>query len=242
MILLEDSRQQYGKHDLKHKWFVENGIMINRCTLVCGDYQLPGNGSVAIDTKSGLLELINDVQFKAMSKGDIGAEIRQTYEKYNIMREDRVFMFELITEDDSNRYPETQITEYCLKNNFPDEAMKKFLDLYLKRHGFFHRGLVRAKQYGVKLYILVEEEKVESIDDVFRWVNPRLQIFVNSNEQIGWWNNGRPRYKKVQKYPNAMKGSTLAKSMITMQNKYGCEFVFARPNDSGRKIVELLTQ
>ena len=28
MIILEDSRQQLGKHDTKHKWFAEHGVEI----------------------------------------------------------------------------------------------------------------------------------------------------------------------------------------------------------------------
>ena len=37
-------------------------------------------------------------------------------------------------------------------------------------------------------------------------------------------------------------GKTLAKSMLTMQLKYGVEFVFCRPEEAGKKIIELLTK
>lgn len=61
MILLEDTRNVVGKHSLKHKWFEENGIELRRTKLYCGDYTLPTNQSVCIDTKQNLLELCGNV-------------------------------------------------------------------------------------------------------------------------------------------------------------------------------------
>ena len=111
----------------------------------------------------------------------------------------------------------------------------------MKRHGFFHRGLKRAEFGDVKLYVLVENrDGVKSIDDLFRWQNPRLKYWKNSDEVIGTYKNGKPRYKKVQMYPNATKGETLAKACLTMQLKYGVEFLFCRPEEAGEKILELL--
>lgn len=61
MILLEDSRQQKEKHTVKHKWFEENGIIIKRTKLYVGDYTLPTDQSVCIDTKKDLQECISCV-------------------------------------------------------------------------------------------------------------------------------------------------------------------------------------
>lgn len=61
MILLEDTRQQIYKHKAKHKWFAEHGIEIERCRLYVGDYTLPHDQSVCIDTKYGIEELVNDM-------------------------------------------------------------------------------------------------------------------------------------------------------------------------------------
>lgn len=61
MIILEDTRQQAKKHEQKHKWFAEHGIKVERCRLYVGDYTLPDNQSVCIDTKKDLQELIADV-------------------------------------------------------------------------------------------------------------------------------------------------------------------------------------
>lgn len=61
MILLEDTRQQAQKHDIKHRWFEKNGITIRRQALYCGDYTLPTDQSVCIDTKKDIQELVGDI-------------------------------------------------------------------------------------------------------------------------------------------------------------------------------------
>ena len=241
MVLLEDTRQQSGKHDLKHKWFVANGITVNRCTLVCGDYQLAGKGDVAVDSKKDCLELVGDVQTKQMPKKEIWSSIEDVM--HLDMTAEGKALYRIITDDDADRFPEKEITDYCWKHGLSDTIVSQCQHLYVRRHGFFHRGLIRAKQYGVKLYILVENvEGVKSIDDLFRWVNPRSQIYVNSHEVIGLYRSGKPRYKKVQKYPNCMRGPQLAKACLTMQLKYGCQFVFCRPDQAGAIIINLLTE
>lgn len=61
MILLEDTRNQPGKHDLKNKYFSDNSIEVRRTKLYVGDYTLPTDQSVCIDTKNDIQELIGDI-------------------------------------------------------------------------------------------------------------------------------------------------------------------------------------
>ena len=69
MILIEDTRQQKGKHNNVHKYCDSQGIEIYPLTLTVGDYMLGEvqNGKVvpigkcAIDTKFALIELANDL-------------------------------------------------------------------------------------------------------------------------------------------------------------------------------------
>ena len=243
MVILTDTRQQSGRHDLKNRWFLEHGIMQNRTKLVCGDYQLPGDGSVVVDSKATILELCGDVQVKTMGKKDILSAVEHIFWESNLPMSWVDIAYHLIVDDDSERFAEQEISNFCFRFHIPENVLSKLQDLYVKRHGFFHRGLLRAKHYGVKLYIVVENtDGVESIQDLFRWQNPRLRIFKNSTQQIGWNRNGTPKYKKVQKYPNAMKGETLAKACITMEKKYGCRFLFCRPEESAELIMQLLTR
>ena len=61
MILLEDTRQQAKKHDIKHQWFEKNGITIRRQALYVGDYTLPTNQSICVDSKFSIQELVGDI-------------------------------------------------------------------------------------------------------------------------------------------------------------------------------------
>jgi len=58
-VLLEDTRQQRGKHDAKHAWWQAHGVGLVRSKLAFGDYCLPP--SVAVDTKASLAELAYDI-------------------------------------------------------------------------------------------------------------------------------------------------------------------------------------
>ena len=60
MIILEDTRQQAYKHNLKHMWFAHNGVEVIRTKLLVGDYMLYG-GNVAIDTKANIEEIANNI-------------------------------------------------------------------------------------------------------------------------------------------------------------------------------------
>ena len=241
MIILEDTRQQEKKHEVKHEHFRSVGIHWNRTALYCGDYTLPANQSICIDTKKDIAELIGDVQAKQMPKKEVKEKVNEIFEKEQIPTNFSDDIFHAICDDDTDRFAEKEINDICYKHSVSESAISSFQALYVKRHGFFHRGLKRAQNSGIRLYILVEnEDKVNSIDDLFRWHNPRLDILINSNQMIGFWGNGKPRYKKVQKYPYAATGEWLAKACLTMEEKYGCKFLFCKPEESGEKILELL--
>ena len=151
MRLIEDSRQQIGKHELKHTVFTRLHIPFYRCKLAVGDYALPPER--AVDTKASMQEIAQN----------IGG-----------------------THDEHKRF----INELKL-----------------------------AQELGTKLYVLVEnEDHIQSIEDVPRWVNPRIDYS-----------------------PNCIQGPRLAKAMRTIEERYGCTFMFCRPEEAAEKIVELLT-
>ena len=91
-----------------------------------------------------------------------------------------------------------------------------------KDHERFRRELQLAKKCGAKLIILIEDEKVTCINDLYTWYNWRLK-----------------------KSPKATKGSTLAKMLYTIENNtedYNCQFLFVKKAECGAKIIELLTR
>lgn len=96
-------------------------------------------------------------------------------------------------------------------------------------HERFQNELIKAQQCGCKMYILVEEDDVTEVRDVFRWVNPRAKMYYIN----------KSRGRKVPSKPPT-NGQTIAKAMMTMEKKYGCTFVFCKPHEAADKIVELL--
>lgn len=59
MVIIEDTRQQKGMHEVKHKHFEADGVSLIRCKLPFGDYAPPPK--VAIDTKKGLEEICGNI-------------------------------------------------------------------------------------------------------------------------------------------------------------------------------------
>lgn len=150
MIIQEDSRQQAGKHDLKHQWFATEGHKVFRSKVIVGDYCKPP--TVAIDTKENMSEIAQNIG---------GGK----------------------------------------------EEHKRFI-----------RELKLAQEIGTQLYVLVEnEEGINSLEDVPKWYNPRTEYS-----------------------PNCIQGPRLHKAMHTIQDRYGCVFLFCRPEEAADIIVDLL--
>lgn len=112
-------------------------------------------------------------------------------------------------------------------------------DICGKQHERFRDECILAQNNGIKLYILVENDyemvynrngrqienyTITDLKDLHKWVNPRLWIFRGGK----------------QAYPKATKGATLMKACYSMQEKYGCEFIFCSSKDAGKRILELL--
>ena len=152
MVILEDTRQQHGKHSIKAECFEKQHITILRNKLPFGDYCLPPK--VAVDTKRNMEEIA----------GNIGGK-REEHER-------------------------------------------------------FKKECITARDAGCKLYFLTENTYgITSIDDVHTWINPR-----------------------VIENPKCIQGDRLEKAMKTMSERYGCEFLFCKPEESAEIILKLLTK
>jgi ERCC4-type nuclease len=112
-------------------------------------------------------------------------------------------------------------------------------------HDRFRNELIRARDNGIKLIILVEHSnQIKSIDDVAKWKNPR-------DKEIRTWIDDRcvtekdgSEHWEIAHYEisrtKAVTGETLANIMRTQERKYGCEFMFCDKLHTGKKIIELL--
>ena len=86
-----------------------------------------------------------------------------------------------------------------------------------QEHERFRAECLRAKECGIRLIVLVEEQLPGGRLD--NWRSP-----------IGW--DGLPMHK--------FSPETLRKVMITMQEEYGVRFRFCHPSSTGRMLLEYL--
>ena len=61
IILVEDTRNQIGRHQAKNDYFARKGVKVIRSKLYAGDYSLLHNQSVCIDTKENLGEWASNI-------------------------------------------------------------------------------------------------------------------------------------------------------------------------------------
>lgn len=99
-----------------------------------------------------------------------------------------------------------------------------------QQHERFRAEIIRANEAGIKLVFLCEHGKgIEKLDDVLWWENPRAKKRVKKN---GIW---------VEQEQKVMHGDVLYKILCTMQRKYGVEFLFCDKKDTGKRILEILS-
>ena len=75
MWLLEDTKQQAGKHETKHKAWADHGDNLVRCALPVGDYALPPR--VAIDTKASMQEIAQNIGGSSAEHGRFRRELQR---------------------------------------------------------------------------------------------------------------------------------------------------------------------
>lgn len=101
-----------------------------------------------------------------------------------------------------------------------------------QQHERFRKELIRAKEQGIKVIILIEEPNIESVVDVWFWENPRKVSYR-------WiMKDGHPWKEMCKKPP--IQGKQLYKSLCTLEERYGVQFEFCDKKSTGRKIIELL--
>ena len=87
-----------------------------------------------------------------------------------------------------------------------------------KEHQRFINECKAARDAGCKLIILVENT-----------------VGISDISQVHIWKNPRSCYS-----PNCVQGPRLQKAMETISERYGVQFLFCTPDESARKIMEIL--
>lgn len=103
-----------------------------------------------------------------------------------------------------------------------------------QQHERFKAELVRAIQSGIKIIILCEHgEDIKAMEDVWFWQNPR-------KHRVIWKTVNGQRVKTVAS-DKAIDGNQLYKSLCTIRDRYNVDFVFCTKEETGKKIVEILS-
>ena len=145
MILIEDTRNQIGKHKELNRQLEELGIKVIRTKLFVGDYSRLDNQTICVDTKKDWLEVAGNLT---------------------------------------------------------------------KQHARFKDECLRAKNNGIKLIILVEEDLPAG-----EWKSP-----VRRNGAV----------------ISQVKGEVLQKIVNTMQDKYAVEFVYCNKKETAQRLLKIL--
>ncbi len=103
-----------------------------------------------------------------------------------------------------------------------------------QQHERFKRELIRAMEQGIKIVILCEHgDDVKTMEDVWFWQNPR-------KHKVIWKTVNGQRVKTVVS-DKAVDGNQLYKSLCTIRDRYNVDFVFCTKEETGKKIVEVLS-
>ena len=150
MVVVEDSRNQAGKHKNINAYLESVGVRVLRTKMIVGDYTLPADQRICIDTKKDMVEVSQNI--------------------------------------------------------FQD-------------HARFRRECELAKDCGIHLIVLIEDNTVANWDELLKWVNPQ------------------PNRSALT--PN---GERCYKVMKAMEYSYGVEFQFCKKKDTGKRILQILTE
>lgn len=104
-------------------------------------------------------------------------------------------------------------------------------------HIRFREELVRAKDNGIKLYILVIDDYIYNINGVKTFKIPRYK-----STQYKQVNGVRIAVRKKGDKMASFSPETLQKTMITLEMKYGCKFIFCKKHNVSEKILNLLRE
>ena len=103
-----------------------------------------------------------------------------------------------------------------------------------QQHERFKAELVRAMEQDIKLVILCEHgEDIQTIEDVYFWENPRKHEI--------YWKTVNGKREKTVRSAKAVDGCQLYKSLCTIRDRYNVDFVFCSKEETGKKIVEILS-
>jgi len=146
MVIIEDTRQKQGMHEIKHAHFDEMGVRIVRNMLPFGDYAKPP--TISIDTKKNMDEIASNIgndhqRFKreCIAAKEAGCQliilveneegITSVNEVHEWINPEAIFRPRAITGDRLEKAMKTMSERYGVRFEFctPEEAADKIIKL-----------------------------------------------------------------------------------------------------------------
>ncbi len=120
------------------------------------------------------------------------------------------------------------------------QGMGEVYNNLVQDHDRFRAECIRAQEAGTQLIILVEnDDGIRSIDDVEMWHNPRIDAYY---EKYAFALSARKYGRSDVKIPAPpMPSKRIARIMETMTERYGVRWAFCGYEETGAKVVELLS-
>lgn len=119
------------------------------------------------------------------------------------------------------------------------QGMGEVYSNLIQDHERFRNECIRAQQDGTTLVILIENnDGMTCLDDVERWDNPRVHDYY---AKYAWALAAQKNGKKVKVPSPPVSNKRLIKMMETMTERYGVQWMFCGYNETGEKVVEILS-
>ena len=151
MHIIEDSRQQAGKHDIKHQSFEAAGDSVLRCKLPFGDYALPPR--IAVDTKA-------DIQEIAQNIGGTAAEHNRFREELKLAREYGCQLIILVENEDG--------IEELTQVQYWDNPRRAFSERAIQGPQLMKAMQTMQERYGVIFMFCRPAEAAGTIKELLR--------------------------------------------------------------------------
>lgn len=119
------------------------------------------------------------------------------------------------------------------------QGMGEVYSNLVQDHDRFRNECIRAQEDGTVLVILIENnEGLRCLDDVERWDNPRVYDYYHKYA-YALAANKQGKNLKVPAPP--INNKRLIKMMETMTERYGVQWQFCSYEETGAKVVEILS-
>ena len=141
------------------------------------------------------------------------------------------------------RRQKLNVGDYQLPPRIAVDTKKGMAEIYsdiVTDHERFRNECIRAQEDGIRLVILIEDDEIESLEEARTWRNPRRIKWERDNGFIARaQEKGKMLGHKIPKPP--VDSERLVGMMNAMSMKYGVEWAFCHPRDTGEEVYRILT-